>query len=533
MTTWLAIVLATFVSEDLTCITTGLLIRDGELGAAVGVSACLVGIVVGDFGLWLLGRYIGAPILRMPRVRARLPVHRLDQLGAWFDRQGFKAVLLSRFLPGTRLPVFVAAGLVGRRAGYFIFWATLAALLWTPMIVGAVAILGEVVLAPVHRYIAGGWIGLLLSAILLFLAVRFIVNVSSAIGRARFFASVSQLWRWEFWAPWIFYLPAIPWIIWLAIRHRGLSTITAANPGIPHGGIVGESKFDILRKLPREWVVPTDRIDARDLPERAASLRRIMDAHGIEFPLVLKPDVGERGAGVRLVYDMDAAERHLRETEYLVLVQAWHPGPYEAGVFYYRLPDEPAGRIFSITDKKFPQITGDGRSSVQSLIWNHPRYRMQARRFLARLHGKADRVLADGEMLPLAAAGNHCQGTMFLDGADLVTPQLTERIDQIARAFDGFYFGRFDVRYIDEDSFRAGRDFAIIELNGASSESTNLYDPSRSLVWAYRTLFRQWRILFETGAQNREMGHTTTPAWELLRLVRRYYKNRSVDTLAD
>lgn len=533
MTSWLAIFFGTFVSEDLTCITAGLLIRQGELNPLFAVSACLAGIIVGDFGLWLIGRYVGAPILRWPRIRSRLPVHRIENLGAWFDRQGWKAVLMARVLPGTRLPVYVAAGLLGRRAGSFLRWASIAALIWTPLLVGAVALFGEAVLQPVQRYVAAGWFGILVAALILLALVRIAVNAGSELGRARMIAGVSRLWRWEFWPPWVFYLPVLPWIAWLALRFRGLSTITAANPAIPHGGIVGESKFDILRRLPEAWVVPFDRIDAEGGDERALAFCRIMAARHMEFPIVVKPDVGERGAGVRLVRDLDAATRHLRDTTYPVLVQAYHPGPREAGVLYYRLPDEPTGRIFSITDKQFPSVTGNGRSTVSSLIWRHHRLRMQARRFLARLNGQAERILADGETLPLAAAGNHCQGTMFVDGAHLITPQLSERFDEIARAFDGFYFGRFDVRYADTESFRAGRGFAIVELNGASSESTNLYDPTRSLFFAYGTLFRQWRILFETGARNRSMGHPVTPARELLRVIRHYYRTRRVDRLAD
>jgi hypothetical protein len=39
--------------------------------------------------------------------------------------------------------------------------------------------------------------------------------------------------------------------------------------------------------------------------------------------------------------------------------------------------------------------------------------------------------------------------------------------------------------------FEARDDLAIVELNGATAESTNIYDPSRSLLAAYRTLFAQ------------------------------------------
>jgi hypothetical protein len=65
------------------------------------------------------------------------------------------------------------------------------------------------------------------------------------------------------------------------------------------------------------------------------------------------------------------------------------------------------------------------------------------------------------------------------------------------------------------------------------SESTNSYDPSRSLVWAYRTLFRQWALLYQIGHINRRQGHPATPVLTLLRLVFDYYGRLQVNPLTD
>ncbi|WP_410962843.1 hypothetical protein, partial [Salmonella sp. SAL4446] len=74
-------------------------------------------------------------------------------------------------------------------------------------------------------------------------------------------------------------------------------------------------------------------------------------------------------------------------------------------------------------------------------------------------------------------------------------------------------------RYTDREAFQAGRDLSIVELNGVTSESTNLYDPSWSLLAAYRTLFRQWALLYQIGDANRRRGHAAASVQELLRLV--------------
>jgi hypothetical protein len=253
-------------------------------------------------------------------------------------------------------------------------------------------------------------------------------------------------------------------------------------------------------------------------------------AGGWGFPLILKPDVGQKGVGVRRVASRDEAVDYLAAEPGAVIVQPWHPGPFEAGVFYYRRPGEPRGRIFSITDKRFPYLIGDGLSTVEELLWAHPRCRLQVPLFLARHDGA--RVLADGEVLPLVTSGNHCQGSLFLDGAHLITPALEARLDEIARAVPGFYIGRFDVRYRSVRGFQRGEDLAIVELNGVTSESTNIYDPGFGAFRAWRTLARQWQLVFEIGAANRARGARPLTLGRLVQLTVAYWRRAPAMPLA-
>ncbi|MBI5863633.1 MAG: carboxylate--amine ligase, partial [Planctomycetes bacterium] len=108
-----------------------------------------------------------------------------------------------------------------------------------------------------------------------------------------------------------------------------------------------------------------------------------------------------------------------------------------------------------------------------------------------------------------------------------------QAIDAIARGFHGFFFGRFDVRYADPREFAAGRGFSIVELNGVTSESTNLYDPDWSLFRAYRVLFRQWKLLFEIGAANRRLGCRPSRLGSVLKDVRAHYRDRRVSLTSD
>jgi membrane protein DedA with SNARE-associated domain len=525
--TILVLILGTLGSEDLTCVTAGQLAARGEIRWTVAVAGCFIGIYLGDLGLWLLGRILGRRVLTVRWVARNLPLTRLDQLGDWFDRNAAGAILASRFLPGTRVPLYVAAGTLGHSGGRFARWTLVAAAIWTPAVVLLAALFGD-------RFTrGGGWITLAVAVIATFILLRTLTLLLTEIGRARLIARVSLLWRWEFWPMVVFYPPVALWVAWLSLRHRSFATITAANPGIPHGGFVGESKFQILSSLKSEHVITTVLIDGVDAYPRLAQLDEAVDRHELTYPLVLKPDVGQRGAGVKLVRSREEASRYLASTRSGVIAQPYHGGPFEAGIFYFRIPGHGRGRIFSITDKHFARVTGNGVSTLRELIWRDPRYRMQAATFLKRHEHELDRVLALGEAFRLVVAGNHCQGTLFRDGAHLLTPRLERAIDRVARTFDGFHFGRFDVRYADVDRFRAGEDFTIIELNGITSESTNIYDPSRSLPGAYRMLFRQWSILFQIGSMNCRAGHRPSRLRELVRDVVAYYRAPRPAALSD
>jgi membrane protein DedA with SNARE-associated domain len=547
----LAIVGATFVSEDLATVSTGAAVADGTLPLLPALAACAAGILTGDLGLWLAGRIGGRRVLAW-RVMRRVPLGSVRALAAWADRHPAAAMLGSRCLPGSRVPLYIASGVWGERPWRLLAWMGIAVMLWTPLLMLAVITFGPWIAHPIERWFGAGtgtgawasWIARGVTVFALLSALHLVAAAAKAenraripIGLARIAIRLARLRRWEFWPSWLFNAPIVAWAALLAIRYRSLTVFTAANPGIEDGGVVGESKSAILAMLPQEWVMPWAAIGSGDLDARVARLRAVVDARGWRYPLVFKPDQGERGNGVRWIHDESAARDYLARESRAVIVQLPHDGPFEAGLFYVRHPADARGHVFSITDKQFPEVIGDGRATVAALIHAHPRYRLQAPTFLARLahqRAPADRVPAAGEVVRLARAGNHAQGTEFRDGSGrLATAALEARIDEIARRIDGFYFGRFDVRYRDVRAFREGRDFAIIELNGVTSEATHIYDPSGSLFAAWRTLMRQWSLAFAIGAANRARGYRPTTVCRFVSLVWKYRRAATAHPIAD
>jgi pimeloyl-ACP methyl ester carboxylesterase len=366
--------------------------------------------------------------------------------------------------------------------------------------------------------------GTLLAITLLFLVAWVAPRLPTGEGRRNVRIALERWSHHEYWPAWLFYTPLIPYLAYLTIRYRGPLTFTCCNPSIPFGGgFIGESKSDIMRRLgdsPR--VLPTGLIPPGTVEGRVDAVRAFMESRRLSYPVILKPDAGQRGFGLRLARDEADVRAYLAEVTTPAVVQPYDPGPHECGVLWVRrLPPAPEGQavgeVFSITRKEFPGVTGDGRRTIEALVFADRRLRRQARVFLERLGPRARDVPKAGERVVLAVAGNHCQGTLFRDGADLLTPELAAAIDRLASGFEGgLDVGRFDIRYADEGALRRGEGFAVLELNGTTSESTNVYDPRRSVLWAYGVVFGLWRQMYALGAWRRAQGARGASAWALL-----------------
>lgn len=371
------------------------------------------------------------------------------------------------------------------------------------------------------------YLGIVVTVALVMCVVRVSLAAATERGRRLLVSTWRRCTRWEFWPPWVFYPPVFAYLGYLMVRHRSATVFTAANPAMLAGGFIGESKYDILQGLSgaREYVARSSLVDGNlGAAEKVLAVRRFMADQRLTFPVVLKPNYGQRGSGVVVVRSADVLEDCLRQSSVDTIVQE-HVGGAEFGIFYYRRPSAAHGHIFSVTEKRFPAVVGNGRRTLEQLILHDERAVCAARLYCERHRAKLSTVPAEGETFPLVELGTHCRGAMFLDGGWVLTPALEERFDAIARGFDGFYFGRFDVRLdAGVEAFRAGHGFKIIELNGVTAEATHIYHPGTPLLDAYGVLMRQWRIAFEIGAENLGRGTPATSVRMLFQLTREYMR---------
>ena len=308
----------------------------------------------------------------------------------------------------------------------------------------------------------------------------------------------------EYWPWWAIYLPVFPLYLWQAVRMRRAAFFTNVNPAIDLGGFFGERKSAIYALLPR-GSYPTTILVTPGTPAQA--VRQRMGATGIRFPLIVKPDVGERGQGVCLVRDGTELDEVLQRSRQDMLVQDLAQGEHEYGLLFVRDPNSGHTTLLSITGKRFLSVTGDGARSVASLLARTHRGRQQIGRLGSYAADLLRSVPPPGRSIRVEPIGNHCRGTRFMDAGHLRTPELEQAVDRIIAATAGVHYGRMDVRCPDDHSLRAGR-FSIIELNGVSSEPGHIYDPDIPFWRCWSELVRHvrhvGRVSLELHAQGVE-----------------------------
>lgn len=106
------IAFSTLVSEDLACITAGVMAGKEVLAFGWALLAAFLGIYLGDCLLYGIGWIGGVGLLDRRPFRWIIPPERVEQAEELFREHGGKLIFTSRLLPGSRLPVYAAAGVL-------------------------------------------------------------------------------------------------------------------------------------------------------------------------------------------------------------------------------------------------------------------------------------------------------------------------------------------------------------------------------------------------------------------------------------
>ena len=336
-----------------------------------------------------------------------------------------------------------------------------------------------------------------------------------------------RLFNWEYWSFHAVYACLYPVWFLLCLRARSLFFFSASNPTIENGGFLFESKKKIYDILPPEYYPKTILIQPGETDQ---SIVDKINAAGLAYPMIVKPDIGGKGRGVKKVNSQQDLLDYIRKFPFDMLVQDFVHFEEEVGIFYYRYPGEAKGHISGIVGKHFLKAKGDGKSTIEELLKKEKRYILQLPALREMLGPGMQEVLPAGTERVLVPYGNHARGALFIDYTDWADEQLVNAIDEVCKRVPGFYFGRLDIRYNSLEKLREGKEFSIIELNGAGSEPTHMYDPRHSLFNAWGFIIRHWLILYRISRMNHEKG---VPYMTAKEGVRMFKDTRKYDKVLD
>lgn len=264
-----------------------------------------------------------------------------------------------------------------------------------------------------------------------------------------------------------------------------------------------ESKMEIYDLIPPQFYPETRLVKEKQPFDAVESL---LQNSKIKFPLIAKPDIGLRGSAVKKIDNLDELKSYHNKADFYYLIQNLIPFPNEVGIFYVRFPNEKHGRITGIVAKEFLIVEGDGCSTIEELLKANPRYEFQLKALEKEYGSQLKTILPKGEKRNLVPYGNHARGAKFLDYSHLISPQLTKVIDDMCLQVPEFYFGRMDLMYTTWEELEQGKNFSIVELNGAASEPTHIYDPKHSLFFAWKELARHINYMFRISVENHKRG---------------------------
>jgi hypothetical protein len=290
-----------------------------------------------------------------------------------------------------------------------------------------------------------------------------------------------KFYEYEYWPVWLFYAPFVPYWFLKSIQSASFSYFCRVNPGMRFGGFLDYSKYDILKQIPQEFLPETQFISHKNQLRTA-----------LTFPFIAKPDWGERGVNVELIQSEEEWRNYpLNEN---LIIQQYIDLPLEFGIFYVNLEGKP--QILSITGKEFMVFHSDGKTSIREFVLSNPRISSRAAYFSEKFKNEWNSVFPEGKQLVLEHIGNHNRGTRFFDASHLITERLTLKISEISKSIKGFNYGRFDVKTASEEDLKQGK-FIVLEVNGANSEPTHIYDESYTLRQAYGEVKRHFDYQYQ------------------------------------
>jgi hypothetical protein len=303
----------------------------------------------------------------------------------------------------------------------------------------------------------------------------------------------------------------MPVWLWYCFKARSFWFFTPSNPTLTFGGFEGERKMEMYDQLP-PGSYPRSLFISCSL--KTEMLDKIIYENEFTFPFAVKPDVGMMGFMFRKIKNHTDLYYYHKQIQADYIIQELIVYPLEVSVFYYRFPGSLSGTITGFLKKEFLQVTGDGNSTLKTLINDYDRVRFSRDEMYSKHAEHLHQVIPDGEVYFLSYALNLSRGGKLVSLSHEIDGRLLKIFDTISLYTKHFYYGRYDIKCASVEDLKQGKNFSILEFNGCGAEPHHAYGNNNNLFQAYRIFLHHWKILYMISRYNHRHG---SRQWKLFK----------------
>jgi hypothetical protein len=282
-------------------------------------------------------------------------------------------------------------------------------------------------------------------------------------------------------------------------------------------GFEGETKQEMFQYLPPEFSPKTIYIHPSE--NFGCILKKMFEA-GLNFPIAVKPDVGTKGLLFRKIKNEAQLKAYHSLLPFTYVIQELITLPLELSIFYVRYPGEEKGMITGLISKEYLHVAGDGNSTLQQLIQNHPKAFMMLEEQKIKHKKNLNNIIPLNEKYFLNELGNHNRGARFINLKNEIDEQLLSIIDKINLYSKHYYYGRYDIKTSSLEDLKQGKNISILEYNGVGSEPNHIYDIGLTYIQAINIIAQHWKYMFEIGRINFKNGIKYIPFLKGVKMFR-------------
>ena len=318
-------------------------------------------------------------------------------------------------------------------------------------------------------------------------------------------ASISRkLFNWETLPFAVLYAPlSIFWLYYILKTWR-IWWFMPVDPTLEFSGFEGEGKKEMYQQLPK-WSIPTTLFFNPKMPF-AQVVAHIANAN-LNYPIITKPDKGMQGVLFRIIDTETQLKKYHTAMHDEYIVQPFIKYPIELSVFYIRYPNQTKGKVTGFISKEYLQVKGNGSHTLLQLIKAHPKAHLRMDEMTHKHQNNFNNIIPINETYFLSYAGNHNRGAKFINLHTQIDTNLQTLFDKISLHSKAFYYGRYDVKCQTIADLKAGKNFSILEFNGAGAEPNHIYDCNMGLRAAYKEILTHWAHMYAIAQINLKAGH--------------------------